>query len=648
MITLYEHDLVTAIADLDNVIINSRIEKAINNKNILFLTLRIVELKTDSIDKTYAIKIENQFYRIVDITYSHSSIEPEIILECEHIQYDLNEVTIKNLEFENKSNSDIVTKLLENTDFVVKTITNTEKHTFKYNNISARAALIDLANGEGLELLFNNKEVSLLNTIGRNMGYAVQYGKNLKGVKKISKKNETTRYEIDLVELSETEEYKSEDLQFLESANLGDLVIIRDPKIGIYDEREVIVSITYNPLKKIETKLEIASRANSIAESVAKLEIEKKETNEKIEEIEEIISDGSGGISSAIEKRLELLESNNAFLINLINKGRTENLTDLGLNFENGVLIDSSIVITMESIDVKDIKSQYNWFDTNTLNFSSNIKYNLNGATKNVMATDYKFPDTSASGLNINSAYYNGNLIPPKIEVIHSELPLNTILNLVYDDSKYLDDGEYGTGLILESESLLRYITMSNTRHRSVNERIKIFGWGNRFKPLIKAGNLKFNSGIYYIIDNGVIKKKSVTDLARIFGDNPTDVSNVELDTLRVPSELKNVVAFDFTSSNVMIVAYELGTKIARFEIIGNNLIPIRTPQNFKSDFIFMLGNNGFTYNTNNGKLYEIKNDNVSYYTGYNIVEPLQNGNVHNDEFYYFFDGKLKTIRKKV
>lgn len=418
MITLYEHDLETAIADLDNVIVDNdiQIEKVINNIDILSLTTRIEEFKTDKIDKKNAIKVDNQFYRINDITKSHRTNVPTLKIECEHIMYDLNEESIRELKIVDKDNREVLELLLKDTDFKVGQVDQTINHNLIYSDVSVRSALIDFANTNNLEIIFDNYVVSLVKTIGKSAGFAVEFGKNVLGIEKIYESGSQPGYEIDLVELSNTEEYKQLKLEQFESVDVGDQIIITDRAIRISDERQTVIGITYNPLERVNTKLQIARKIKNFAETMARNELETEKEIKEIQSNVESLSDINTGTSVGLQKRIEKLELNNAYLLDIINQGVSKKFEDYGMIFSNGVLTET-IEPTMEVIIVKDIKEEYEWFDTNRITWTQHIDSLEDNKRVEFIATEFVAPTDKYTHYK-GVSYSDGNIDEYKVEEV--------------------------------------------------------------------------------------------------------------------------------------------------------------------------------------------------------------------------------------
>lgn len=156
--------------------------------------------------------------------------------------------------------------------------------------------------------------------------------------------------------------------------------------------------------------------------------------------------------------------------------------------------------------------------------------------------------------------------------------------------------------------------------------------------------NLKYNNNMFYLLEEGHIYQLSTQITINKYSS---------FDLWDIPSHIEDIVHFEFIDKFHIAILYNKGRNICNMHIINKTSKEMWLPTEFVGDFIFILDEVIYSYNVNNSKLYQCFERIESKYTGINITDVIKNGHTkHNiidgDEFYYFFNGKLKKLRKKV
>jgi hypothetical protein len=264
-------------AVLDNIISDSAfIKRVINGEFTFSFDAFESELKSEYFDPSNNIVIDDQTFDIKYIEQQHDN-DIKYSIQCEHVNYrmlDGSDNLYKTYLYIGTP-VEILSDILLDTEFAVGTVSFIDSVKLEVNTEITRKALIyELADLVGGEIEYTNKgfTINLLDTIGKDNGFEVRFGKNLKGIKKIvDKRGELkTSYSVDIVELKNSTEYIEKGLQGLEVIDVGDTVRIVDEIIGL-DIRDRIVSLEYNPIYAINTKLEISNTINRLANAINRM-----------------------------------------------------------------------------------------------------------------------------------------------------------------------------------------------------------------------------------------------------------------------------------------------------------------------------------------------------------------------------------------
>jgi hypothetical protein len=259
------------MAYLDDLIIEDSIQitRKINGEFTLSFELLEDDLKSIYLDSEGYILCDGYYFDIKYIEKEHSDTLTYRI-ECENVSYRLIENEVEYYTFDGTP-SQILTDILSGTEFSAGAIDSTAITTFAVYEETNKLGLVQkLSNLLNLEIDYNSFSVSLKNTIGENSGFAVTFGKNLKGIRKIiDRRSNLTYYDIDLVELKSHPDY--EEFKDLETVGVGDTIRIIDKAMNI-DILNKVVKRSYNPVRAINSKLEIANSIELLTDKVTKIQ----------------------------------------------------------------------------------------------------------------------------------------------------------------------------------------------------------------------------------------------------------------------------------------------------------------------------------------------------------------------------------------
>lgn len=270
MITLYDKNTNTKLAYLNDIIIEDTIEitRKINGEFTLKFEALEADLKSEYFEAETYISVDGCYFDIAYIEQVHDD-KVTYRIECEHVTYRLINDTKEFYTYDGTP-AEILADILTDTDFVVGTVDSTNITSFAVHEETNKLGLVQLlANYLNLEIDYNGFSISLKNTVGQDRGFQARFGKNLIGIKKIiDKRKGLIYYSVDIVELKNHPLYKEfSDLEFIEE---GDTIRILDEAIGLNVINKVI-SRTYNPIKSINTSLEIANSIELLTDSVTQI-----------------------------------------------------------------------------------------------------------------------------------------------------------------------------------------------------------------------------------------------------------------------------------------------------------------------------------------------------------------------------------------
>lgn len=274
------------VAILDNIIEDTAsIRRVINGEFTFTFDAYERELKSEYFDTENSIVIEDQTF---DIKYIEQEHRDDITykIQCEHVNYRLQdgETNLHKTYTKTGTPKQILEDILVGTEFVVGTVSFTDIITITTSqDITKKELIYEIANQLGGELEYTNKgfTINLLDTIGQSTGFQVRFGKNLRGVRKTidSRGGLKTYYEVDMVDLRNSNEYIQNGLQNLEKVGVGDTIRIVDQVIGL-DVENRVVSMEYNPIFSINVSLEIANHIELITDKISQIQTDIKNVDE--------------------------------------------------------------------------------------------------------------------------------------------------------------------------------------------------------------------------------------------------------------------------------------------------------------------------------------------------------------------------------
>lgn len=271
----------------DLVVTNATVKRVINGEYSLQFETFKQELKSEYL-KGNCVITDNNTFDVKYIQKNHSSGKITFKVEALHVLYRLKHSDYNyELGFSHLGTpKQILSKLLEGTDFTAGTVEFTESMLFSVqeatNKINAIVGLVNTLGGE-LDFSDNGFTINILNTIGQDNGFEIALGKNLKGITEHYDERgdePSTSYEVNLIELKNSTQYEVNGFADLEVIGLGDTIRIVDEEMDI-DITQRIISKTYNPIYAKNTTLEIAHTLETLTDDITdiKLSSVNKDTN---------------------------------------------------------------------------------------------------------------------------------------------------------------------------------------------------------------------------------------------------------------------------------------------------------------------------------------------------------------------------------
>jgi hypothetical protein len=270
LITLHDKNTDAKLAYLDDIIIEDSIEitRKINGEFILKFKVLENNLICEYFESENYIAVDKAYFDIAYIEQIHSD-SLTYRIECEHVTYRLIEEEKEFYTYDGTP-TQILTDILTGTIFTIDIVEPTGITTFAVHEETNKLGLLQfLAYHTNSELDFDGFKISLKNTLGQDRGFQARFGKNLTGVKKIiDRRKGLVYYAVDIVELKNHSSFK--DFSELEVIEEGDTIRIIDEVIGL-DVTNKVIKRTYNPLRAINTSLEIANTIEILTDSVTKI-----------------------------------------------------------------------------------------------------------------------------------------------------------------------------------------------------------------------------------------------------------------------------------------------------------------------------------------------------------------------------------------
>ena len=266
------------LAVLDNIIKETAsIKRVVNGEFTFNFSAYEKELKSEYFDPANVLVVDNQTFDIKYIEQEHET-DVQYVIQCEHVNYRMEDGE-ENL-FPSYTYTGTPTQILSNilagTEFSVGTVEFTDAITITVNaEITRKSLIYELANTLGGEVDYTNLgfTINILASIGKNNGFQARFGKNLKGIRKIidNRGGLKTYYSVDIIMLKNSNEYIEKELRDLEIVDIGDTIQLIDPVIGL-DLQNRILSMEYNPIFEVNTKLEIANNIELITAKIKQIE----------------------------------------------------------------------------------------------------------------------------------------------------------------------------------------------------------------------------------------------------------------------------------------------------------------------------------------------------------------------------------------
>lgn len=271
MITLFDSSTNSKLAYLDGMIIEESlsITRQVNGEFTLKFEALESEMKSEYFQSDCYVQIDGHYFDLVYVEQQHSD-ELSYRIECEHVSYRLIDRQVPYYTFDGTT-YEIISNILLDTDFQVGQIDSSEVMTFAVFEETNKLGLIQLlANKLGAEIGYDGFKIDLKYTVGYDRGYVARFGKNLSGVKKIiDRRSGLVCYSVNILELKTHPDYS--DVSEFEIVEEGDTIRIIDEVMGL-DVINKVIKRTYNPLRSINTSLEIANHIELLTDRVTKIQ----------------------------------------------------------------------------------------------------------------------------------------------------------------------------------------------------------------------------------------------------------------------------------------------------------------------------------------------------------------------------------------
>jgi len=175
-----QYDAIISYLDLAYAV---KFSHKVNSLSTLTFSLPFDDEKTAELVAENYVKYNTQKYVIKKLSKSRK--ENALLVECEHIGGGLIDYWHDGLtELTGVSATTALTQALTGTDYTVETVEVSGSKDITLENMTALAAVKKVQEEWSAELVFNNKEVSLLIQQGQNNGIQFRRGKNLQSVLK--------------------------------------------------------------------------------------------------------------------------------------------------------------------------------------------------------------------------------------------------------------------------------------------------------------------------------------------------------------------------------------------------------------------------------------------------------------------------------
>lgn len=271
MITLFDRASNVKLALLDNIIVEDSISitKQINGECTLQFEALEADLKSEYFQTEAYVEVDGECFDVAYVEQLHTD-SVTYRIECEHVTYRLIASEVPYYTFDGTP-AEILLDILTGSEFQVGQVAPSVVMTFAVYEENNKLGLIKLlANQLGVEIGYDGFKIDLKAMISQNRGFAARFGKNLMGIKKvIDRRNGLTYYAVDIIELKNHPDFT--DVSALEVIEEGDTIRIIDEVIGL-DILNRVIRRTYNPIKAINTSLEIANHIELLTDTVTRIQ----------------------------------------------------------------------------------------------------------------------------------------------------------------------------------------------------------------------------------------------------------------------------------------------------------------------------------------------------------------------------------------
>ncbi len=258
---------------------DASVTRTINGQYALSFTTFEQEMKTEYL-KGNCIVVDNNTFDVAYIEKSHTEGGKILYtVEAYHVFYRLANVRLNMGYAKYGTVKEILTDLLKDTEFSAGQVDFTDTITFSVKEeVNLSGLIIYFANSLNGEVDFSDDgfTIDLKDEVGKDNGFVVELGKNIKGITEIydaREGEEVTSYTVDLIELKNSTQYIQNGFSNLEVIGVGDTITIKDKDMGI-NTKQRIISKTYNPVFEKNTTLEIVTKIKLFTDTINTLRAE--------------------------------------------------------------------------------------------------------------------------------------------------------------------------------------------------------------------------------------------------------------------------------------------------------------------------------------------------------------------------------------
>ncbi|MTI81249.1 MAG: hypothetical protein FH758_10260 [Firmicutes bacterium] len=250
------------------------------------------------------VKLNGQYFKIVQIKKSLQGSLPICSVICEHISYTLNDDMYNINDFDFKGNpADGLTLILAETPFAVGVVEYTESTTMKINQeVTRRSALMQFIAILGGELEYDGYKINIRSHRGSSNYKKVMDTKNVTNV---------------AVSYDSRENSSSYDISFFKLLNLmvGDNVHIVFKPLGI-DVKTRIISLEYNPFYRYNIRVEVGKYKPSISDTFYRIESSMTTVEKSLSKVDESLTEVDYSVGN-LQYQMDQMEIAYAVVSNL-------------------------------------------------------------------------------------------------------------------------------------------------------------------------------------------------------------------------------------------------------------------------------------------------------------------------------------------